>query len=147
MRFRGRPHSHKIPRTFRDTRNWFRCSYFVTALGDRAAFSFKTLSMYTASDAKRAWFLDYFERDGKREKRGTIKEGALTAAIRVEGEIPRKQMPTSMYLVSGIYIQPDLLARSNLIPRVGGVFMAVFIARRQWNTGLYNKQAQHRRTM
>lgn len=37
MRFRGRPHSHKTPRrpsTFPTyTGNWFRCSYFVAALG------------------------------------------------------------------------------------------------------------------
>lgn len=65
-----------------------------------------------------------------KEEKKKHNKGGYPAATRVEGKIPRKQMPTSMYLVSGIYIQPDPLARSNLISQVAGVFMAVFIARR-----------------
>lgn len=58
MRFRGRPHSHK---TFHRTGNWFRCSYFVAALGGpRARSTFFLGPCQYASDANRPRFLDYF---------------------------------------------------------------------------------------
>lgn len=43
------------------------------------------------------------------ERRDTVKGDAPTVATRVEGEIPGRQMPASMCLVSGIYIRSDLL--------------------------------------
>lgn len=61
------------------------------------------------------------------ERRDTIKGDMPTVATRVEGEIPGRQMSASICLVSEIYIRSNLLARPNLIPQVGKVFMAVFM--------------------
>lgn len=112
MRFRGRSHSLKTPKTFHVPayRELISMQLFHDCSRRPDRFFFRTLPIYAVSDANRLDFwiilLAIRRRGGGRSS--TIKEDTPTGATRVAGKIPGRQMPVSLSLsmcpISRIYI-------------------------------------------
>lgn len=106
----------------------------MTALGDRTAF-FLEHRLYTLPSLmliELDGVLDYFASDTE-EGIDPTKEDTPTGATQIASEISGRPVSLSLSFCvpyPEFTFRTESLARSNLIPRVGRVFMAVFISRR-----------------